>query len=193
MNEKQICQNPHCIVIRTRMSTESWTDQLKEGDWVSRVSYMKVKAIRGSSFHVANETGFEWVMEDNIVQQECNPAFGYLAKKKVSRTELVRLLLEDTHSAVVSLNFTKKQTPERILEMIEEADMSKMNKTQKKKFAESLMIGEPRNLVGYVIGSDQNGRIRMIDLNIQDSNRERLVDPRTLKDVTFGGNSYHCD
>ena len=174
------------------MTDAEWTDVLKEGDWVSRVSYMKILAHEGGSFQVVNESGFKWEIGENIVLNECQPGFGYDDKKKVSRTELTRLLVEDTYGAVVTLNFTKKQTPARVIEMIEAADMSKMNKTQKKKFAESLMVGEPRALIGYVIGSDQNGRVRMIDLNVEGKNRARLVDPRTLENVTFKGVSYHC-
>ncbi len=159
---------------------------------MSRVSYMKVLSCEAESFRVQNDVGFEWTISKNIVENECEPPFQFRLSKveKVTQTELARILLEETRGAVVSLNFTKKQTPERVLEMIGESNMDLMPAREKKKFAASLMVGELRHLVGHVTGIDVSGRIKMVDLNIEKAYKIRLVDPRTLKDVTFRGVRY---
>jgi len=146
-----------------------WTDKAREDTRDSRISYIEVlnRACPGGEFARAQ------------------------FYKKVSRTELLRILLEDTRSVLVTVSFTKKQTPERIIDMIEGADLATMNKTQKKKFAKSLMVGEKQEITGYVLGPDEKGRISMTDLNVKAKNRLRLVDTRTIDHVTLRGTQYH--
>lgn len=172
------------------MSAPTWTSQLRSGDWLSRTSYMKIIDHTQEGFKVTNESGLEWSIASNIVENECQPAFEYKGTQQVSRSELARLLLEETRGAVVSVCFTKQQTPERIVKMLEEADTTSMSTAEKKHFAASLLVGERRYLTGYVLDRDANGRIKMIDLNVEGKNKIRLVDARTLEEATFRGTKY---
>lgn len=169
---------------------QNWTSDINEGEWLSRISYIKVLSRVDDEFRVANESGFEWVISTAIIENECQSSSQYTEEKKTNQSELSRLLLEETRGSVVSVSFTKKQTPARVVNMLADIDTSLMSAKEMKTFASSLLVGEERHLVGYVVSCDPYGRIRMIDLKVEGSNRMRLVDPRTLSNVTFRGVKY---
>lgn len=172
--------------------SEDWTKDLEVGDWVSRISYMKITKLPDrpdGSFRVENESAMEWKIDANIVRNECSPPSASTTER-VAQSELARLLLAETHGKIAVVNFRKKQTPDRVLQVIKERYKDGMTKKEEKKMAEDLLLGEERRLVGYVLGADVHGRIKMQDLNAPGSHKMRLVDPRTLTDVTFGGVKY---
>lgn len=167
-----------------------WTDNLKKGDWLSRISYIRILEQTSKGYRVENASGFSWTIGEDIIENECEPAFECEGTENMTQTQLVDLLLTEARGCVVEVRFTKKQTPERILQQLSGTDVSSMSKAAAKKFASQLLIGEERVLVGYVIGTDMSGRIKMVDLNISDKNNVRLVDPRTLSEVTLRKKKY---
>lgn len=157
---------------------------------MSRISYIRVLEKTGTGYRVENSSGLSWTISTDIIENECEPDFEHDASEHVSQRQLVDLLLTEARGCVVKVLFTKKQTPERMLEQMRGVDVAAMSKKDAKKFLSDLLVGEERILTGYVIGTDPSGRIKMVDLNVDNKNNVRLVDPRTLSQVTLRKKLY---
>lgn len=82
---------------------------LKKGDFISRISYLKVEDVVGNDLIVSNEEGFKWQIDKQILENEHVVSATHFDKtKKVPKTELARIFVEETGGKAFSVNFTKK-------------------------------------------------------------------------------------
>lgn len=88
--------------------------KIKEGDYISRISYMKVLGTNGSSTTVENEDSLVWQISNDIVNKECISASEYKEEKKVSRTELIDIFSK-VGDTVFTVNFDKQSGENRTL------------------------------------------------------------------------------
>jgi hypothetical protein len=168
---------------------------LKTGQWISRLSYCKIKTITGDSAVLENESGFAWSIAGNIVEAETFSPDQYGTTAKVTSTQLAEILTQQVGDTVITVRFTKQAKPEDVLGKLTEPGDNLINIVNDKKggknLAKSLLVGEERDLVGYVIKPEPLlGRTKMVDLNITAGGKDRLVDHRTIKHIIFKGTKY---
>lgn len=153
--------------------------KLHEGEYLSRVSYLKVLDIRTHSILVSNEKGTSWTIDTNIVAEECFSVDQFSETKEMTRTELVAEF-NKIDNAAFTVNFNKQPKVEDAFEAIANKGTIKSNSEMKKALKEQ-MKGEERTLIGYVVSRDVAlGRTMVRDLEQPDGDAIRLVDHRTL-------------
>lgn len=165
---------------------------LKPGDYLSRISYCKVISKKGGKLRIQNEDGFEWSISANIVENEMFSATQFEQIKKVTRTEMVDLLMHDVGDACFEAVFHKQPKDSEIVESLNACDYKALTEqTKKRKAIKQSIVGQTRTLVGRILKREPTmGRTLAIDLNIQGAHRQRQVDHRTLERLTFRGTRY---
>lgn len=173
------------------LETRSVPSNLKVGDRLSRVSYMKILGKRGNSFSVENEEGMQWTIAGSILQNEAFSATQYTDEREVSRTEMVEAL-ESAGDSVFTVVFDKKTSQKSIVAALSELDELPNKKTQLNKLAKAMMAGEERRLTGYLASTEPKmGRSTVVDLEIATTkHRLRLVDHRTVKELVLRNVRY---
>lgn len=172
-------------------------EELKKGDFLSMITFMKVTEKAYNGIQVVDEDGKNLnighgVFESNIYSTQ------FTEEKKVSKTELAEILIS-ARDAVIQVNFNKQASADTIHKKLIDAD----GKQIRKKLLANLLKGEERTLTGYVIGSEQIlGRSVVIDLEIEKKllltknetsewdQRQRQVDHRTINWLIYKNVKY---
>lgn len=152
--------------------------RLKVGEYVCRMSYVKVKEISGNTVVVENQFGFSWVIWKQIIAQEMVSAHQVDEEKKVSRMEIVRIL-QNARDTIFSVGFSDS------LKSLTWEDLETLDLT--KKFTHIV-------LVGYLYQDEfEMGRSVIIDLESEEENfeaKKRLVDHSTIEWLIFNKVKY---
>ena len=162
--------------------------KLKVGDFMSRISYMRVVGMDGGSVEVENSDGFRWTVAKSILEAEATASDQYTSVQRVTRTELARILEQDVRDCVFSVCFTKMPDPADQEALLAGADMS--TPAKRKRVAKELGVGKERVLHGHVEDTHELGRVPVVDLEVKQGPRERLVDLRSMKWLVFGNVKY---
>lgn len=131
--------------------------KLKAGDFLSRISYMRVISVDGDSVEVENEAGFRWSIGRSIVEAEAVSSDQYTETRKVTRTELARILECDVRDSVFSVSFTKLSEAAEQEKTLADADLS--TPAKRRRLAKDLGVGKERVLHGHVIDTHEIGRV----------------------------------
>jgi hypothetical protein len=158
---------------------------LKAGDFLSRISYMRVLGVDGDSVEVENKDGFRWSVRKSILEAEACAADQFSTEQKVTRTELARILEQDVRDSVFSACFTKLPDPRDQEALLDGADISTTAK--RRRLAKELTVGKERVIFAHITDTHEMGRLPVHDL---EAKGERLVDLRTVKWVVFGNTKY---
>lgn len=169
-------------------------EQLIVGQFLSRVSYVKVKDISDASIIVENESGFSWKIAKPIVEKEMVSAHQIDEEQSMTRTEVVKRL-QSAGDTIFSVCFCKKITEKPIAERLATIDPGDIDTPKKRRaLAKEFLSGETRILVGYLYKSEpEMGRSVVIDLEIEDKNldtKKRLVDHRTIEWLVLNKTKY---
>lgn len=121
--------------------------KLKAGDFLSRISYMRVISVDGDSVEVENEAGFRWSIGRSIVEAEAVSSDQFTETQKVTRTELARILECDVRDSVFSVAFTKLPDAAEQERTLAAADLS--TPAKRKRIAKELGVGKERVLHGH--------------------------------------------
>jgi hypothetical protein len=161
---------------------KSITKNLKEGDYLSRISYCKViKKNKDSNFSVENENKYSWNISSNIVEREMIPISHYHTIHKKTMTELATILI-NAGNIGLTICFEKKPQEKNIENILNSNNVS--NKEMSKK----LLKGDIRVMLCRLINAEPLlGRSRVMDLEI---NEKRLIDHRTIKWIVYNYNKY---
>ena len=172
---------------REEMSAAAKLDAsaLKAGDFLSRISYMRVLGVDGDSVEVENKDGFRWSVSKSILEAEACAADQFTTERKVTRTELARILEQDVRDSVFSACFTKLPDPRDQEALLDGADISTTAK--RRRLAKELTVGKERVIFAHITDTHEMGRLPVHDL---EAKGERLVDLRTVKWVVFGNTKY---
>jgi hypothetical protein len=177
------------------------TGNLRTGDFLSRISFMKVENFSfkfldtgWGNVEVKNEDGLMWTIQDSIVADECYSTY-FDTEEKISKTAAAKML-SHARDAIVQVCFHKQATADTIKDQL--VELSTMASAAAKKKLTSLLKGEERIMTGYVIASEPLlGRTVMIDLekpkDIDDKGwdrRQRQVDHRTIRWIVYKNVKY---
>lgn len=177
---------------------------INEGDFLCEIQYYKVTDKDDQKIQVKNERGFEFGINNKIIEEGLYSANQFTITKKVNKTELVRVF-ENAKDTIFTINFNKQPSEETVQEILDKTLISDFTDAGKrKKLAQHLMHGKERTLIGYLQdGETTLGRSQVVDLeehfkalekgkNASEAIRssKRLVDHRTinwiiLKNVKF--------
>jgi len=179
---------------RKRESHKVVFSDLKEGDYLSRCIYYKVQKKNGDKVVLMNENEFPLECTSGIPEKEMYSASQVNATHKVSRTELIDILMS-SGGTIFTVEFLKQTKPEEVSQQLSAAisSLPAMTPLQLKKFCkEKLLQGEARSLIGYLIAAEPTlGRSRVCDIEVPHGQfAERLVDHRTLKSIIVKGVKY---
>jgi hypothetical protein len=140
------------------MATEAKTTEqkceaanLKQGDILSRTSYMKVLENNRykDSISVQNEDGKVWDISTDIVSAECYTAHQAEEEITVNRTELIEIF-SNVGDAIFTVNFNKMPTADDFLALTrDEGNKIRSFEDMKRDFKK--LKGENRTIVGYLI------------------------------------------
>lgn len=154
-------------------------NQIKVGDKLSRLSYLKILTVFSSAVEVQNEEGVKWTIDKAIIEKECYSADQFTETKIVNRSELIEIF-NKTGDNIYTVNFNKQAKLADAFDAVCNKGKLKSNATLKKELSEA-MNGEERTLIGYTISREVAwGRSMVINLETEDKNRIRQVDHRTL-------------
>ncbi len=166
---------------------------LQKGDIVSETTYSTVQEITKSGTAVLLDiNGNKAEVGDSYLETMMNTADQYTNTEKMNQSELIKILLANPNKAC-SVYFkkqntakTKKKFNEDVTTWLEAAEKAFLDEGRKglKKFAtdqvQDYIPGEMRLMRGYHEGEqDDRGRIKFIDM--EDENKVKVVDPRTLQ------------
>lgn len=153
---------------------------IKVGDYLSRLSYLKVEAAPFCGpMTVRNEAGKSWSIDNSLVEAECYSASHSDETKEVTRTELIEIF-NGTADNVYTVCFNKQPKVEDAFDAIANKGKLKSN-IEIKKLLKEKMAGEERILTGYTIKREIPwGRSMVVDLCEPSTDRIRQVDHRTL-------------
>lgn len=88
----------------------------KVGDYISRISYMKVVEDTGSELVVVNDQGYKFGIPHEILKNEVVSSAGvFTSTKKLGITEFLTIFVEQTGNKVFTACFEKQDGTERVL------------------------------------------------------------------------------
>jgi hypothetical protein len=137
--------------------------KFKEGDILSRLSYVKVKSVNGSIYQFENEDGTSWNIARDIAEEECISSSLFEKEVLLPKTKLAQILTT-TGDKAFTVCYTKADGSERVL------------------------VGhrlESNNLLGYSMVVDLT-----IAKEGDGKNRIRTVNHNTLKYLIFNNTKY---
>lgn len=90
--------------------------KFKVGDYISRISYMKVVEDDGNQLIVQNDKGYKFGVPYVILENELVSSAGqFNSTKKVGITEFLTIFVEQTGNKVFTACFEKQDGSERVL------------------------------------------------------------------------------
>lgn len=178
------------------MSTEAQkcdASKLKEGDVLSRASFMQIGKISKYSgmIPVINEDGIEWEISQDIISKECYSANQAEEEIQVTRTELIELL-NKVGDTIFTVNFNKEPTADDYLALTR-GEGSKIRSFDEMKKDFKKLKGENRTIVGYLIKIETGfGRSLVIEAFKPDEGKKavRNVNHRELQYLIFKNKKY---
>lgn len=169
--------------------------KLEVGEILSESQYYKVEKISGNKVQLVNDEGNRVVVDDKYVNQSLSSASQYSETKKVTKTELAEIFLQNSRVAMTVM-FNKKLDNKKVTDSISTIygklsfGMTQADFTRQVKAVINLK-GDERVMVGRHYGSpDVNGRVSFVDMNIEKGNPNRLVDPRTINYLIVNNVKY---
>lgn len=186
--------------------TEKKSDVHKtsRGDYYSRLSYGRITGTSHHSVQITNESGNEWSISNEIIEDEFYFHNQIETEVKITRTELAEIFINHPRM-IMTANYHKQVKEKELNEeffklyankggvIISEADYKK----KVKELTKVALKGEERTIVGrHENGLDDFGRMHFTDVEANwdkskdYDTRHRLVDPRTLNWVIVGNVKY---
>jgi len=160
---------------------------LKKGEWFSTTVYYKFTGSRhcDRKIEVKSSLGGTLLVSHNIIAQEMYSSTQVQKTKKVTRSEMARVLQDEVKSDVFTVTFEKKLTPKKVLDELESKGYKSGEPARKRrKIVNEALKGEERVLVGYLKDTQPfMGRSMAYDLNVEGPHNERQIDHRTLKEL----------
>lgn len=172
-------------------------NKIRVGSKFSRHSFGEVLAIERDGIRIQNKNGLNWLISENIVENEFKFADVVDTEQSVNATDIAEKFINNKY-IVMTVNFNKKidskQLESKILELYPNKNGILLSeqafKTKVREHLSDLIRGEERTIVGYHKGhTDINGRMFFIDMEAGD-NQVRLVDPRTINWLVLDGVKY---
>lgn len=173
-------------------------EKIKKGDCLSELSYYRVIEVTEKFIRVVNEQNIESCMDREYAEMCLYSADQFNEQRVVTRTEAANLLLHSgskVFSVVFNKQLDKHLVEKEILEVYENSSPKQFEKVLKHSL-KKLLIGEERRLRGFVVDNEARvfGRILVIDLDVERTegvdNRYRLIDTRTIKELTLNNIKY---
>jgi len=175
-------------------------DELKAGDVLSRVSYMKVLEVFPFVVHVRNENGLEWTIAKAIVAGECKTPDHWNREEKTTRTAIAEKLCNAVRDQAFAVQFTKQATAKRASMLIETDDAGcpedatpALKKKRRTALGKDVIHGEKRVLRGHLTDAEPfMGRTSAVDLDADTTKgaATRLIDHRSIDWLVFDGVKY---
>jgi len=168
------------------------SNRLKKGDILSETQYYTVDRINGANVILTTDNGSDITVGRGYADNHLKSADHYDSINKVSRTELVNIIMGNARKAM-TIHYNKKLKKEdmdaRIINLYPNQGGKLVSKAQFQANVQALLDlkGEERIIRGRHYGSqDANGRLHFVDMdqkkdpNKDYDTRRRLVDPRTV-------------
>lgn len=169
--------------------------QLKPGDWLSRISYMKVVDVKDDGkLKVRNEHGYEWFISPEVVEAECRAANQFTKTVEITQTQLAEKIKSAGH-LIFTVEFEEQpQLLEQKLTTVVDDDLRIVKK--RRMIERNRLNRTPRTLVGYLKQSDPHmDRSIVRDLEISEKNNnnhnnEHKVDHRKINYIIIDNVRY---
>jgi len=166
--------------------------KLKVGDWFSENQYYKyVKLLPGKNRdrdcieYNAHMEAIE-VPEEQLL--DCWSGHMYDSEEKITRTEMVDKLV-NAKECVFTVTFRKLKKDEDIAQRLR--GIKDKKELQDKNLAKELIEGKLHTITGHLLKSENAlGRSMVIDLNESYGQSFRLVDHRTVQELTLQNVHY---
>jgi hypothetical protein len=160
-------------------------EDLKEGEWLSGTIYYKVGKAIGSCHEITDSFGRKLSVGNTILHNEMISASQFDTEVKVTRTEMVEILLH-AGEAVFTIKFRKQLTGKDVNGILDDEKYDTQPAAKRIKLCnQAIKAGEPRYLTGYIRNTEHAmGRTNVIDLALENSpHNTRQVDHRTLEEL----------
>ena len=163
--------------------------RLKPGEWLSGEVYYKVEWVSPSHVSFVDNFGQTLRVSSPVVAREMHSAAQIKETKKVTRTEMAKLLM-DAKTTVFTVTFEKKLTAQKVMDSLSGYKADEPARKRRKVVTDA-MKGEVRVLTGYLKDCEPfMGRSTVYDLNIPMGKNERQVDHRTLQELIIRNVKY---
>lgn len=172
----------------------SISDKLVAGERLARLSYLtvvnpNVHVGNGEyQVEVINESGKQWRIDKYVLDNECISASQFSTTKKVSRTDIVKLITNAGHRLFTAYFYTKPDK-KKALQKLKNAYPNKgikgvgiMKRVDYDKLMSEILDevwhGNERTMVARYHSITPLGRINVVDV---DKGGLRKIDPRTIE------------
>lgn len=159
-------------------------NKVQIGSVFSRHSFGSVIGFERDQFgkriaKLRNSTGYEWGVGEEILEQEFSFADQYDDEIKLARTEIIKILVEHSHTAMTVV-FRKKLDPKVAAKTLATGQGS-MSDKEWTKTVEAALEGESRRMIGHHFGSfNEHQRLKFEE---HGEEHQKQVDPRTVDEV----------
>lgn len=167
------------------------------GNFYSEKEIYKVEEVQGTEAVVTNTKGEQLAVSLEYLNNLSGPN-DFTKTRHVTQTQIEQIL-SNSKGELIKVNFNKKPQGKNIaadlMRALREAKIHSKpwNEIDKivKRSVSAEVKGDERTLVGYPTknGSD-NGRVLVIDLELQEENKFRMVDTRTVNWLIVDGVKY---
>lgn len=174
------------------------TDKTVEvGNFYSEKQIYKVEEVQGTEAVVTNTKGDKIAVSLEYLNNLSGPN-DFKETRHVTQTQIEQIL-SNSKGELIKVNFNKKPQGKNIaadvMSALRDAKIhskpwSEIEKVVKRSVSTEVK-GDERTLVGYPTknGSD-NGRVLVIDLEVEENNKFRMVDTRTVNWLIVDGVKY---
>lgn len=127
--------------------------KLVAGEILSRVSYMRVVSVCGDTVEVENTDGLRWTIDKSLLESEARSSSQFEETKRVTRTELARILEVEVRDSAFSVAFTKAPDAADQEKALDGADLS--TPAKRKRVAKELGVGKERVMHAHLDDSHE--------------------------------------
>lgn len=166
-------------------------NKVQIGSVFSRHSFGSVIGFERDQFgkriaKLRNSTGYEWGVGEEILEQEFSFADQYDDEIKLSRTDILKILVENSHTAMTVV-WRKKLDPKLVAKTLAAGQGAQSDKDWNKA-VEAALEGESRTMIGHHFGSfNEHGRLKFEE---HGEEHQKQIDPRTVDALIVGRVRY---
>lgn len=166
---------------------------IKVGDVFTRFSVGKVVEVGFGQVRVKNTEGLVWTITPELIEREFLFAdHDYMSEpEKINRTEMIEILKSHPRTAM-RIVYDKKLDPKNVALTLEAGRSTGETERQWQSRVKKALEGESRIMCGYHSSQfDPHQRLYFTEIDGKDGMSGcRLVDVRTLRELTVGGRRY---
>lgn len=172
-----------------------WTlSKLAVGNWFSSVQYYKIKSITdkdNAQVATPQNSSMELTMSRDILEYEMNSATLYDKEEKISKTNIIELLV-NARETIFTVTFHTQVNDKWVKEVLSNAEKEHFTNDKKmKELGKKVVAGKQTEMTCFLTSTDGKlGRSSVMDLKAPWGMNFRQIDHRTVESLILKNVKY---